>query len=161
MTASSVTSAATSAVRRVPGLLVAALLGACALTKFQAPQLTVVDVQLANADLWSQHLKLRLHVHNPNDRELPVSGIECSLEVEGQKFASGTSAASFVVPALGDAEFDMNVTADLSSTLLKLTSMGSGALDKDLSYRLVGKVSLSKGWLRSVPFDERGTFKLH
>ena len=90
-----------------------------------------------------------------------MSGIECTLEVEGQKFASGTSAASFVVPALGDAEFDMNVTADLASTLLKLTSMGSGALGKDLSYRLVGKVSLSEGWLRSVPFDERGTFKLH
>ena len=49
MTASSVTSAAMSAMRRVPGLLVAALLGACALTKFQAPQLSVVDVQLANA----------------------------------------------------------------------------------------------------------------
>ena len=161
MTASAVTSAAMSAMRRVPALAVAALLGACALSKFQAPQLSVVDVALANGDLWSQHLKVRLHVHNPNDRELPVSGIECTLEVQGQQFASGTSATSFVVPALGDAEFDMNVTTDLASTLLKLSSIGPGALGKDVPYRLVGKVSLSQGWLRSIPFDERGTFKLH
>jgi len=161
MTAATVTSATLSVMRRVPGLLVAALLGACALTKFQAPQLSVADVQLANSDLWAQHLKVRLHVHNPNDRELPVSGIECTLELDGQRFASGQSAASFVVPARGDAEFDMNVTTDLAGTLLKLSSMGPGALNKELPYRLVGKVSLSHGWLRSIPFDERGTLRLH
>jgi hypothetical protein len=29
-----------------------------------------------------------------------------------------------------------------------------------VAYRLTGKVSLSEGLLRSLPFDERGEFKL-
>jgi hypothetical protein len=33
---------------------------------------------------------------------------------------------------------------------------GSGEID----YRLVGKVALSEGFLRTIPFDERGVFKL-
>jgi hypothetical protein len=31
---------------------------------------------------------------------------------------------------------------------------------KSLDYHLSGKVSLSEGFLRSIPFDQRGTFKL-
>jgi LEA14-like dessication related protein len=139
--------------------MLALLLGACALApKFQAPQLSVVDVQLVGADLWQQRLKVRMHVQNPNDRELPIQGIVYNLEVEGQQFASGESAASFVVPPLGEAEFDMNVTTNLASTLMKL--LGRASESKAVAYHLTGKVSLSQGFLRSIPFDQRGTFNL-
>jgi LEA14-like dessication related protein len=137
------------------------LLGGCALTpRLIPPTLTVVDVQLQGSDLWEQHLKVRMHVQNPNDRALPIKGLEYSLQVEGQQFASGESAASFIVPARGEAEFDMNVTTNLAGTLLKLLARGSDTLSQSVAYRLTGKVSLSEGLLRSLPFDERGEFKL-
>jgi LEA14-like dessication related protein len=137
------------------------LLGGCALTpRLIPPTLTVVDVQLQGSDLWEQHLKVRMHVQNPNDRALPIKGLEYTLEVEGQQFASGESAASFIVPARGEAEFDMNVTTNLAGTLLKLLARGSDTLSQSVAYRLTGKVSLSEGLLRSLPFDERGEFKL-
>lgn len=137
------------------------LLGGCALTpKLTPPTLTVVDVQLQGSDLWEQHLKVRMHVQNPNDRALPIKGLQYTLEVEGQQFASGESAASFIVPARGEAEFDMNVTTNLAGTLLKLLARGSDTLSQSVAYRLTGKVSLSEGLLRSLPFDERGEFKL-
>jgi len=146
-----------------PGVpvLVALVLAACVLApKFQAPKLSVVAVQLVGSDLWEQHLKVRMHVQNPNDRELPVKGLEYTLEVDGQTFATGNSAAAFVVPAMGEAEFDMNVTTNLAGTLLKLLGHGSQALEQGIPYRMTGKVSLSSGLMRSIPFDERGTFKL-
>jgi LEA14-like dessication related protein len=137
------------------------LLGGCALTpRLIPPTLTVVDVQLQGSDLWEQHLKVRMHVQNPNDRALPIKGLEYTLQVEGQQFASGESAASFIVPARGEAEFDMNVTTNLAGTLLKLLARGSDTLSQSVAYRLTGKVSLSEGLLRSLPFDERGEFKL-
>ena len=138
----------------------ALLICGCALApKFTTPDFTIVGVQVEGSDLLAQHLKVRLHVHNPNDRTLPVKGVDYALEVEGEPFASGESAASFVVPALGDAEFDMNVTTNMAGTLIRLLSRRSDAL-QSVSYHLSGKVSLSEGWLQSIPFDQRGTFKL-
>jgi LEA14-like dessication related protein len=145
--------------RVVPATLAALLLGACALApKFEAPHLSVMDVQVVGGDLWQQRLKVRMHVQNPNERALPVEGIVYTLEVEGQPFASGESAASFVVPALGEAEFDMNVTTNLAGTFIKL--LGRASESKAVAYHLTGKVSLSQGFLRSIPFDQRGTFNL-
>lgn len=137
----------------------ALLATACALAPhLSAPQLRIVGVQVVGSDLLSQQLKVRMHVDNPNNRVLPIAGIEYTLEVDGEPLATGESAASFLVPALGSAEFDMNVTTNVAGALIHLLSHGAGA--SGLAYRLSGKVSLSSGWLRSIPFDERGTFKL-
>ena len=93
-------------------------------------------------------------------RALPVKGIDYAMEVMGQQAASGQSDASFVVPALGEAEFDMSVTTNLAATLLQLLSKGQSALTEEVPYRLTGKVELSQGLMRSIPFEQRGTFRL-
>jgi LEA14-like dessication related protein len=138
----------------------ALLASACALApKFATPQLTIVGVQLEGSDLLAQHLRVRVHVQNPNDRTLPVKGIEYTLDVDGQPFATGESAASFVVPALGEAEFDMNVTTNMAGTLIRLLARGPDAR-QSVPYHLSGKISLSQGWLQSIPFEQHGTFRL-
>jgi LEA14-like dessication related protein len=147
------------ALRLLPALLLAVSLSACALPpRLQAPQLSVADVQLLGGDLMQQRLRVRMHVQNPNDRALAVQGIVYTLEVEGEEFASGESAASFTVPALGAADFDMNVTTNLATTLLRILSGGGNT--RALAYHLTGKVTLAQGFLRSIPFEQRGTFKL-
>ena len=149
------------ATRCVAGLAAAMLLAGCVLTpKFTPPRLSIVNVQLEGGDLWEQRLKVRLHVENPNNRALPVKGLEYTLEVAGQPLARGASAASFVVPAMGESEFDTNVTTNLAGTLLKLLGRGPDALGQSVEYHLTGKVSLSAGLLRSIPFDERGSVRL-
>ena len=146
---------------------IAALLASAALAlagcstlgyKFETPQLTVVQVELVKGDLLQQNLRVRLHVRNPNRRELPVNGITYEIEVAGEKFAHGESERDFVVPALGETEFDVGVTANAAGVLLRLATGGirSDAVD----YRLVGKVNLKSGLLRSLPFEQRGTVKL-
>jgi len=140
--------------------LAAALLPACALApKLEAPKLSIVDVQVVSTELWVQHLKVRLHAHNPNDRELPVKGLEYTIEIAGEQFATGGSATGFVVPPLGDAEFDTSVTTNLAGAALKLLQRGPKALAVEVPYRLSGKVSLASGLWRSIPFDQYGSFK--
>jgi LEA14-like dessication related protein len=146
------------AMRTLMAVLVVMVLGACAYSRLEKPDLKVVDVQLLKGDLLQQQLRVRMRVQNPNDRELPVSGITYQLQVGGEAFAHGESERNFVVPALGSAEFDVNVTANAATTVLRLLA-GNRKLDK-LEYRLVGKVSLSSGMLRSLKFDEQGEINL-
>jgi len=147
--------------RAIAAAAAVALLGCgCALApKFTTPTLTIVGVRLEASDLITQRLKVRVHVQNPNPRALPVKGIEYTLQVDGEPFATGDSAASFVVPALGEAEFDMNVTTNVAGTLVRLLARRPDA-PADVPYRLSGKISLSQGWLQSIPFEQHGTFRL-
>jgi LEA14-like dessication related protein len=139
-------------------LVLTVSLGGCSVfvPKLEAPQLSILDVQLLKSDLWHQELKVRLQVRNPNNRSLPVKGITYSLDVDNQEFAHGQSGASFVVPALGEAEFDMSVSANMASMVIKLLGQRANRID----YHLRGRVALSQGLLRSIPFDEHGSFQL-
>lgn len=143
--------------RRTVIALLALGLSGCSLfvPKLEKPTLSVVSIQMLKSDLWHQELKVRMRVQNPNDRALPVKGLSYELDVDGQEFAHGISGDSFVVPALGEAEFDMSVSANMASLLVKVLGQGGDSVD----YHITGKISLSAGLLRSVSFNERGTFK--
>jgi len=141
-------------------MLTALLAAGCALSpKLQAPTLTIASVQLVSGTIWEQHLKVRLHVLNPNDRALPVKSLEYTLTVDGQPFASGVSDESFVVAALGETEFDMSMTTNVTGTLIRLLGRGPDAA-QSVPYRLTGKISLAHGLVRSIPFEQSGAFSL-
>ncbi|HET9390837.1 MAG TPA: LEA type 2 family protein [Steroidobacteraceae bacterium] len=139
------------------GAIAALALTGCSLfaPKLQAPTLSIVNIQLLKGDLWHQDLKVRLRVRNPNDRSLPIRGITYVVELDGEEFAHGESMSSFVVPPLGEAEFDMSASANMAGMLVKLLGQG-----RQIDYHLSGKVALSAGLLRSIPFDDHGTFHL-
>lgn len=147
-----------SCLRAIALSLVLLLGAACAATHLQKPQLQVVNVQMLGGNLLQQQLRVRMHVQNPNDRELQVRGITYELEVAGEKFAHGTSDSDFLVPARGETEFDVNVTANAAAAVLKV--LGSSAKLDDVAYRVVGKVQLASGLLRTIPFEHQGRMKL-
>src|ERR1700744_1622436 len=143
--------------RGIRAALAVLCLSGCSLfvPKLEKPTLSVVNVQMLKSDLWHQELRVRLRVQNPNDRNLPIEGLTYELDLDGQEFAHGMSGESFVVPALGEAEFDMSVSANMASMIFKLLGQSSNQVE----YHIKGKISLSSGLLRSLHFDDRGTFK--
>lgn len=143
------------------GLLSALLLlTACVSTRFEAPELSVVNVGMVSADVFSQQFRIRLHVHNPNARELPVKSIEYRLFLQGDSFAEGISNQPFVVPAMGEAEFDTVVSTHFMSSIGRLLSKLNSSDGNQVQYAFVGKVHLSKGMLRHIPFSEQGMVEL-
>jgi LEA14-like dessication related protein len=126
----------------------------------QTPRLSLVGIQLQDASFFEQRLRVRLRVQNPNDLVLPVRGLDVSFQLDGEDFAQGVSERAFDVPAFGEAEFDMLVTANAATALLRIFDKDRSGRLESLDYRIRGKLSTSLGLLRSVPFDERGTISL-
>lgn len=145
-------------------VLLPCVLAACAAfgPRLETPQLSIAGVELVKGDLFEQRFKARLRVQNPNNIELAVRGITYTLELGGEELGRGLSGSSFVVPARGEAEFDMLVTANLAGTLMKIIERArrDGGLPDELAYHLRGQVKLDRGAVRTVPFDEKGTLRI-
>jgi LEA14-like dessication related protein len=137
----------------------AALLAACSTlgSKLQAPGLELVGVQMLSTDMFAQRFKMRVKVTNPNDLELPVKGLEYTILMMGDSFAEGMSNEAFLLPARGEAEFDMLVTTNFVSSFGRLLSRVQGGKLQDVDYEITGKIMVDKGMLRKIPISHRGT----
>lgn len=133
----------------------------CAAARFETPDLQVVNIEMQRSELFDQRFKVRLRVQNPNDRALPVKGISATMDLNGEEFAHGVAGEAFTVPAFGEAEFDMLLSANMAGAILKLFSgMRDDKARDSLDYRVRGKLSLAAGFMRTIPFEEKGSFRL-
>ena len=143
-------------------LVFALFLGACSAfaPKLETPRLSIVSAQLVSADIFSQQFAIRVHVANPNDRELPIKGLDYKLFLEGDSFAEGLSNAPFVVPALGETEFDMTLRTNFVSSIGRLLSRLESSNKREVRYAISGKVFVDIPMVRAIPFTETGTVNL-
>jgi LEA14-like dessication related protein len=141
------------------GLAGAMLLAGCSalLPKLEAPKLEVVAVNLGHANLLQAKIDVTLRVTNPNNRSLDVSSIVLQIAVSGTQMATGETAEPFVVPALGETQFDIKLTADVATALALMAQQ----LHSDtVPYRVTGQVKLASGFIRNLPFTSEGDLPL-
>ncbi|MCE1244243.1 LEA type 2 family protein [Oryzomicrobium sp.] len=139
--------------------LCAALLAGCsALSGYpNRPEVSLSSLQVDEVRLFEQRFRLLLRVRNPNDRDLPVEGLEFTLDLNGEPLARGQSAEAVSVPRQGEAVVTVFATSDLNGWLKqfrKLRRDGDGRLPETLPYRLKGTVSA--GGLGKIPFTRDG-----
>ncbi len=142
---------------RAPLLIVLSLLVAACTPHFEKPTVSVVGVQLQGGNLWQQNFLVTLKVHNPNNRVLPVSRLSADLRTDGEEVATGESNGAFKVPALGDADFEVSVKANMALMLLQLSKRHGDRSDQ-IDYDVTGVVSLDLPFLRSLQFHQNGAF---
>ena len=142
-------------------ILCVALTGCVGLpSDLRTPEVSFVGMRALEAGLFEQRLEVRMRVRNPNIIELPVKGLDVDVELADEPFAHGMSAREFIVPAQGEAEFDMIVTANAATALMKIA--GSDRKSREaIGYRVKGRLATRLGLLRSIPFDESGTVALN
>jgi LEA14-like dessication related protein len=140
-------------------LAICALLPGCSslVPHLKAPELKVLGVNIVGGDARHQQLRLRIQVTNPNDRQIAVSSIDYQVALAGEHFADGATAESFTVPASGQTEFNLNVSADLG-TLIRV--LGKHLGDAALDYQVTGTAHLAEGLLRDIPFKSHGQLAL-
>lgn len=139
-------------------LLLFAFLPGCATLapRLEPPQLTVTGVEIVGGNFQQQQLHLSLHVVNPNARTIDVRGIDCNLELSGKPFAVGSTDAPFSLPANGETDFGLNVSAHLDTALAALLG---GLGHRTVDYHLYGVVHLASGIVRSIPFDQHNQLR--
>lgn len=142
-------------------VLICALLSGCATTsRLTPPEISVTNVAMTSADVFNQQFRMRIHVYNPNTLELQVKSIEYQLFLEGDGFADGTVDQPFVLPAHGNAEFDTIINTHFTSSLMRLIAKMQEHGNNTVQYDFTGKVHLSKGLMRNIPFQKHGIIDL-
>ena len=146
---------------RLFALLCCLLAGGCVTTsKLTPPEISITNVAMTSADVFNQQFRMRMHVYNPNTLELQVKSIEYQLSLEGDGFADGTVDQPFVLPAHGNAEFDTIINTHFTSSLMRLIAKMQERGSNTVQYDFTGKVHLSKGLMRNIPFQKHGTVDL-
>lgn len=154
-----------SAQRRTAGLVgllsLSMLLSACSLfaPKFERPNLSVTNIEMLDGNFFAQNFLVRLKIQNPNNEVLPVNGLSADLKIAGEPFATGVTNRSFTVPAFGETEFEVTVSANMAMGLLKLLAKNQEQRDA-IDYELNGKVSIDRAFMRSIPFHQSGRYSL-
>jgi LEA14-like dessication related protein len=126
--------------------------------KLAVPKLALVTVAMTSADIFNQQFLVRVNVQNPNDRELPITGIDYKLFLEGDSFSEGVSNKPFTVPAQGDIDFDMVVRTNFVSGAARLMSRLNGR--DQVQYVVEGKIRTDISMMKKIPFQETGTVNL-
>jgi LEA14-like dessication related protein len=125
--------------------------------ELESPELSLVGIQMLSTDMFAQKFRVRVLVKNPNELEIPIRGIDYTIILMGDSFAEGVSNDSFLLPAKGEAEFDMVITTNFVSSFGRLLSRVGGGKLQDLQYEITGKVLVDKGMIRKIPFSHQGT----
>jgi LEA14-like dessication related protein len=137
-------------------LCVTALLMACAgMGKYrESPRVSLVSIEPLDMTLLEQRYVLKLRIMNPNTVDIPVSGLDYSIEINRREFAYGVSRQAVTIPAHGEAVLEVEVVSTLLGMLRQLQTLQQEKPEV-LDYRLSGKITLADSSLR-LPFDYSG-----
>ena len=126
-----------------------------------SPNVDLRAVQVVGLGFKNQTFLLSFEVANPNPFPLPIENVAYSLELDGQRFASGQTASEFTVPANGDTSFAISVELDLLRTSPQLLSIARSAGSRDIDYELQGQFALDLPYAPTVRYSESGRVRLN
>lgn len=128
-------------------------------TRLESPRISLSDMGLQQTTGFETVLQVSLRVLNPNDINLNIRGLDCTLEINGKPFARGISNTAVQVPPFGSATVPVTVYTSAVDIARSLISMPGR---DEVNYELKGKARLEKtGWFLSrLPFSSEGTVSL-
>jgi len=134
------------------------LLGGCAAAGdlVQAPSVDLRNVQATELGFSGQTFLLAFDVDNPNPFPLPVRTISYGVALDGHRFATGSTPASFTVPASGRTDFAISVELDLLNTAPTILYMVRDSMKRDIPYELSGEFGLDIPMAQPLRFRASG-----
>jgi LEA14-like dessication related protein len=132
-------------------------MGGCTGMALQSPSVTLAHMDVIEVGLFEQRFAFKLRILNPNNEEIPVTGLSFEVELNGEPFAKGVSNKPVTVPRLGEALLEVTAVSGFTGILRQINEASRGTRDA-MSYRIKGRlVTNSYGGLN---FDESGKLDL-
>lgn len=117
------------------------------------PDVQLVNIVLKDATLFEQELQVDLRIFNPNDFDLPISGMSFDLKVNGDRVARGNSPDGVKVPRLGDAVMEVTTRTSSVAMIRQLMNPPKSGL---YEYEITGDVLVKGFGKKRIPFEHKG-----
>ena len=127
--------------------------------KLEPPQWRLVDMQFIDARLLEQRHALTFRIINPNDIDIPITGMYYEVEIEGEKFASGVSDNPVTLPSYGESEVTVTVSTNLLKSIPRLAEM-MNTPPEQIHYRISGHVRVDLPAVKRIPVKADGVIAL-
>ena len=137
------------------------MLSACSMPgqRVEPPRITLSSIRIQDINLFEAVLHIEVRVVNPQDASYEIKGIDCVLDLDQVKLASGVSNTPVHVPALESAVIPLTIYSsveDMAKCLKELEGK-----DK-INYNIKGKLHLAGGFLKPsmIAFNTDGQVSL-
>ena len=124
----------------------------------EPPRIAVASLQFVSMEMFEQRYRVGLRLQNPNNFDLPLSGLEFTLSLNDTPFASGVSPEAVTLPRFGEAAMSVEVTSNLFKLLEQAQAINRAGAEA-VRYRIHGSVAVSEFAIR-LPFDTSGEVRL-
>ena len=133
--------------------LLALLAGCASLSGLEKPRVSLADLQLKDATLFSQTFRVGLRVENPNPFGVKLQAAEVNVDLNGQQFAQGLSSEGIELPGYGTSLVMVDVNTSMLGLVQQLLKLSA---NQRLPYEISGTLHLSHGLSLAVPFHQKG-----
>lgn len=125
----------------------------------EQPRINLANIRVEEMTGLETAFLVQLRVFNTNEKDLQVTGIECDLDLNDRRFATGVSKTAVTIPSYGSEMVSVTV---YTSVLSMVRSMMRLQQNQQLSYRLKGKLRLDDEsmLLQTLPFKSEGKMTL-
>ncbi|AWF81541.1 hypothetical protein BTJ40_12300 [Microbulbifer sp. A4B17] len=143
-------------------VLLALFIGGCAVLSpnFQKPEVEIVGLEplppAAGSDL---RFRIHLRIFNPNNQELPLTGLYYKLSLAGHKVMTGTSNNLLPIAPYGQDDISVDATASWMGSLFAVAELAHRG-QRSVPYELQAKIGLSTSIVPSITVQRSGEVRL-
>lgn len=138
-------------------ILIVTLTGCITAQSVKAPRIALGNVRLLDSKGLVQRLQIELLVANPNDFDIPLTGLQFTMQLNGLDFANGLSNARVTLPRLGEAVVPVTVTVSILAVLQQVQAVSEST---GLEYKITGEVFIDHVLVGTVPFEKSGKLEM-
>ena len=141
-------------------LLIPLILSGCAGLgkRMETPRITLSNFNVEEIKILESIFKIEMRVFNTNEVPLEIKGLNCDLELNGKRLATGVANVKINIPSYETALVPMTL---YSSVLDVVTVLRGLAETEKLEYKLTGHLRLGGGAMPStIPFKSIGELPL-
>ena len=126
--------------------------------QLDSPRITLANFNVQEIKIFESVFTIEMRVFNTNDTPLEIKGLNCDLELNGKRLATGVANVKVNIPSYETALIPMT----LYSSVLDVVRVLRGLAETEkLGYKLTGRLRLGGGTMPStIPFKSTGELPL-